>query len=230
VEQEQKPFVLGITGRKRHGKDTAARTVAEVCRGRGRQVAVLAFGRALKTLVVSGLGLPGHYVGDDEELKNSEDPVRLAPLSNLIIRLDQYLKSYGLPELTDREVLAIMLKTFAPMKEVYRFLLQYVGTDVIRQRDPDHWVKRLEEEARGLLDQGYSIIVSDVRFPNEADLVRRLGGQILKVVRPGSQDDDPHPSEVLVDEIETDFTIETDDVDELKARARQLAEEVLCGS
>lgn len=53
-----------------------------------------------------------------------------------------------------------------------RTLLQYVGTDVIRSRDPTFWVKIICELAK-VLDKDYDyIIVPDCRFPDEIDIPR----------------------------------------------------------
>lgn len=38
-------------------------------------------------------------------------------------------------------------------------------------------------------------IVSDVRFPNEAEAIRQRGGIVLRLTRPGHQSEDPHRSE-----------------------------------
>ena len=65
-----------------------------------------------------------------------------------------------------------------------RQILQWWG-DYRRAQDPDYFVKltqtRLEELSLDRLD----LVLTDVRFPNEAALVRQLGGQLWQIRRPG---------------------------------------------
>lgn len=85
-----------------------------------------------------------------------------------------------------------------------RELLQFLGTDLLRNRfDKEIFVKNMkyriqdviEEVARRTLLNKVTnepnnkdhrvIVVTDVRFDNEAQLIRSLGGRIIRVERPG---------------------------------------------
>jgi hypothetical protein len=56
------------------------------------------------------------------------------------------------------------------------------------------------------------IVVSDVRFENEADKVRQLGGQIWRIFRPGFDNQgDEHESESGIDAIEYDLALHNDE-------------------
>ena len=62
-----------------------------------------------------------------------------------------------------------------------RWLLQFVGTEVFRdQVDGDYWIK---EWLRVYYQTPGDIVVPDVRFPNEAACLKRMGGEIWRVVR-----------------------------------------------
>lgn len=78
-------------------------------------------------------------------------------------------------------------------------LLQLVGTDVFRTSDPDVWVRVLIDTMR---EQEPDVaVITDMRFPNEADAVVDLGGYTMKVERLGFivTDRDPnHPSETAL--------------------------------
>lgn len=63
-----------------------------------------------------------------------------------------------------------------PTQPRMRALLQWWGTEYRRGADPDYWVKRLLSDVRML--NGTSFAISDVRFPNEADAIRSLGGEV----------------------------------------------------
>src|SRR5690606_25312219 len=68
---------------------------------------------------------------------------------------------------------------------------------------------------------GYGVVVPDVRYPNEVDAIRRAGGTVIQVVRPGRPDDgDRHASETALDGIVFAATIINDaDLDTLKQHA-----------
>lgn len=60
----------------------------------------------------------------------------------------------------------------------YRTLLQTLGTEWGRNLDPDFWLKVLNTK---LSNQKGDITVSDVRFDNEAELIREKGGVIIHI-------------------------------------------------
>ena len=57
--------------------------------------------------------------------------------------------------------------------------------DAARARDPDCWVKALAEKFKTIHDAGRSVVLSDVRYPNEYEWVKRNGGVLARVWRPG---------------------------------------------
>jgi len=63
-----------------------------------------------------------------------------------------------------------------------RYLLQYMGTEVMRNNlHPDIWVLSLE---RKIIECGPGdYVVPDVRFPNEIRMIKRNGGKIWHVQR-----------------------------------------------
>ena len=65
-------------------------------------------------------------------------------------------------------------------KELYRpFLVEYGRT--MRKLDPDHWVRRLFRE----MDKDSSYVITDVRYENEVAFVRKEGGLVIEIIRPG---------------------------------------------
>lgn len=65
-----------------------------------------------------------------------------------------------------------------------RQILQWWG-DYRRAQMPDYFVRRAEHEINMRWHLGEDTVLSDVRFPNEAALVRQLGGQLWQIRRPG---------------------------------------------
>jgi len=61
-----------------------------------------------------------------------------------------------------------------------RRLLQLIGTDVGRSYNPNIWVDMWKSKVRILLSTETSILVDDVRFQNEVDAIRELGGVVFR--------------------------------------------------
>lgn len=81
-------------------------------------------------------------------------------------------------------------KQMSPFGMTYRELLQRVGTEGMRNNvDSDVWVRALFAEFKPCsevitsYDRASKWIISDVRFPNEADAIKERGGYMIKVVR-----------------------------------------------
>ncbi len=76
-----------------------------------------------------------------------------------------------------------------PYNRLERALLQWYGTDYRRAQDEDYWVKdglrRVNDTADNLRYVGdILIVITDVRFANEAVAIRDAGGLCLEVKAP----------------------------------------------
>jgi len=62
-----------------------------------------------------------------------------------------------------------------------RWILQYWGTDVLRKNfHDDIWIASLENK---LLTMKQDAVISDVRFPNEIKMIKRLRGKVFRIKR-----------------------------------------------
>lgn len=69
-----------------------------------------------------------------------------------------------------------MGKDFTP-----RFALQFFGTNLLRnQLHQNIWVDCLEKK---ILESDKNIVITDVRFPNEIDMIKSIGGEVWRVER-----------------------------------------------
>lgn len=85
-----------------------------------------------------------------------------------------------------------------------RGLLQRFGTEVGREMFGENfWV----DLAMSQIPDGSKIVVSDVRFPNEADAIKKLGGKVLRVERDGVEAVNAHISETALDGYDFDVRI-----------------------
>jgi hypothetical protein len=112
-----------------------------------------------------------------------------------------------------------------------RDILQRVGTECLRRgyRD-DVWVKALERRVKSFVSQGVSIVVTDVRFPNEANAVKQWGGTLVRVDRKTAPTigGASHASEVsLANYTGWDGVLKNDGtLEELRDKVRQLVARV----
>lgn len=172
-------MILGLTGRKRSGKSTLARLLVE--RHGFRE---LSFAARLKKMAVD-VNPMVHYLDtfvpsdiDRELLANGVTPGPVYLLDALRVLGEERAKD--------------------ELPEVRRFY-QRLGTEGVRGNlGEDTWVNLAEREIRAA---GYArrLVFPDVRFDNEANLIRWFGGTVVEVQRPAAIPDtvDNHRSEQL---------------------------------
>lgn len=79
-------------------------------------------------------------------------------------------------EIPDRYWSSKLGKTVTP-----RWVLQYIGTDVMRNHFSDNiWILSLEKT---LSSSDTDVVITDVRFPNEIEMIKNLGGKLVWVRR-----------------------------------------------
>lgn len=113
-----------------------------------------------------------------------------------------------------------------------RKLLQWLGTEWGRSIDPDLWVKLWKSNVEFIMNS-YShisiIVADDVRFDNEAETVRSLGGVVVEIVsdlglsRTTDSNLSGHPSEHGVSSSLVDVRIENNgSLEEFKEKILKL--------
>ncbi|QNN99185.1 deoxynucleoside monophosphate kinase [Streptomyces phage Faust] len=91
--------------------------------------------------------------------------------------------------------------------ESVREQLQYIGTDVVRRiLGPDTWANA----TFSAMDDTKNYVITDVRFPNEADGIRQRRGRVYRIVREGIGPANDHFSERALDHYEYDGFIHND--------------------
>lgn len=163
-------MIIGITGKKFHGKDTVAKHLIRILFD--RQPEVLSFASPIKDIVSDMYSIPRMYMDMVE------------------------LKELPIERLGGKSI---------------RQLLQEYGTDVARRDNPNIWVNKMEEK----LDKCSYAIITDCRFDNEAEMIKRRGGFIIHVdasIRVGGNDS--HSSEKGVSGNLIDFTLDNNGTEE----------------
>ncbi len=88
-----------------------------------------------------------------------------------------------------------------------RELLQKIGTDALRDNlHQDVWVNALMVDYNPTLNW----VITDTRFPNEAEAIKKAGGIIIRIERPGVKPVNPHPSETSLENWKFDHVINND--------------------
>lgn len=92
-----------------------------------------------------------------------------------------------------------------------RRLLQCYG-EGIRHLDPDVWIRPV---LTAISVNDGPVVITDVRYRNEALRILGLGGALVRVVRPGQDDGDRHASETEMDCYAIDQVINDGSVEQL---------------
>jgi hypothetical protein len=99
-----------------------------------------------------------------------------------------------------------------------------IGCNRIDLEDREFKEKELGEEWDGLTTDS-NWIITDVRFPNEAQAIKDRGGIIIRIERPGGESHcgGAHASETALDDYDFDIVINNDGtIDELIDKVKQL--------
>jgi hypothetical protein len=141
------------------------------------------------------------------------DPLIPSEDGGPVRRLSQFCQAHSWSEVKD-------------YAEVRR-LMQIMGTEVGRNLfDPDLWVKLAKRKLESTLSVG-DVVVTDIRFPNEARLIRGYGGVLVRLERPGFGPVNEHVSDRASERWAYDRRLDNDgEIASLHAKLRQLVTEL----
>lgn len=202
-------MIIGLSGYAKSGKDTVAEIITLAQPDKWQ---IKKFSGKLKTIASILLGQPEHLF-EDQDFKSS-------------MLGEEWWKNYG---------------DFYHQTTVRDFL-QLLGTDAIRNGlHSNAWVNALmadykETETNERLSQFIlkvtppsNWIVTDCRFPNEAEAIKDRGGIIIRIDRPGVEPVNAHPSETALDNWDFDYKIaNVSDLASLKQTVEVLLNRIQC--
>ena len=105
-----------------------------------------------------------------------------------------------------------------------RDVMQFVGTECFRKTFGEKynhignkiWIMVMKKNIDKLLASGVrKIIISDLRFQNEEQFIRKLGGIVIRVNRNIPYDHDDHISENMIDKLRVDHIVQNDNIHQL---------------
>lgn len=189
--------IIGLSGYARSGKDEAAKVLVEEY-GFTR----IAFADKLRDFL--------YALNPVVRVEPVIDPRYLDPVGYEISRVKNVIDQYG----WDGYKETIYVDEIRP-------LLQRLGTEAGRGvLGPNIWI----DSALNNLDPEGKYVVTDCRFPNEAEAIRHRHGQIFRVNRAGVGPANDHPSEISLDTWSFDAVITNNgSLEEYREKVREIA-------
>lgn len=178
-------MIIGLSGYARSGKDEAAKGLERIGFHR------VAFADKLREFLYKlNPILPSVSFGQGS--------------SNKTYRVQEFIDKYGWDGYKDPDPYE------KHISQEIRQLLQRLGTECGRETISDTiWIDAaLGSHGSGLYSD--NIVVTDVRFPNEAQAIKERGGQVIRIERPGVGPANDHPSETALDYWQFDRVIVND--------------------
>lgn len=216
--------IVGLTGKKGAGKDTIA---ALLCKFFG--FTRLAFADALYQEVATTFDVTVDFLGnrDTKEtplpqlaLKNCTDAqfveVGLDLATSLLSHVPEQYHAMAAPYADEDGVFFLHklpsdIARHIPLSP--RVVMQLWGTEYRRVLFADSYWRDKVKTAIVAGGPNGKFVVTDVRFPDEADLLKSMGGIIARVLRPALQKSkqalttEQHPSEIAMDGYEVARTV-----------------------
>jgi len=179
-------MIIGISGYSGSGKDLVGTIIQEISLNKWH---IKKWAGKLKTIASILTGIPVENFEDQEFKKTLLGPewgtVKDIPLN-------------GVPVFADMQFNSLM---------TVRDFLQKLGTEAIRDSLHENtWVNATMVDYTAESNW----IITDTRFPNEAEAIKKAGGIVVRINRPGVQPINPHPSETSLDDWSFDAVINND--------------------
>lgn len=186
--------LIGVVGRKRNGKDTIADYLISK-----HNFQKYSFADPLKRGCMAMFGFTEDQVFG--ELKDEIDPLWGCKPRDVLQVMGTELCQYHIQEYIPA------FKNIGRLIWVKRFEQWY--------KDKANCINQINElnissHPDKLVPATLNVVLSDVRFIHEAETIKKLGGEVWKVVRPGMDVGDLHASEKELDEIQFTHLIEND--------------------
>ena len=165
--------IIGLTGPAGSGKDTVADLLVTHA-----GFYKMAFADTLKAEVSEAFGVEPLYLTHRDTKEHPMSCLALAKCADqaFVDRMDGHHQFYGNP----------LLHAAARSP---REIMQWWGTDYRRKLKSDYWLSKASSHLHSLLANGITsrVVITDLRFDNEADMVKSYGGIIWQVSRPGCE-------------------------------------------
>lgn len=193
------PLIVGLHGYQRSGKDTAAAGLTD------RGFLRVSFAEPLREAIYNLNPRVVAYTADNE--------LSIAPSQ----RYQKIIDTYGYEAAKDHPIWGAEVRN----------LLQRFGTECARETFWDSfWIDLADRTIRE--SNAGAVVITDVRFENEAQYVRDMGGVLVNVTRPGCGPLGNHTSERP---IVCDVAVNNDStIDDLHRRVNRAISDAVSGT
>ncbi len=204
--------LIGLTGFAQSGKDAAASFLVE--RGWKR----LAFADKVRE---AALAIDPWVWVSVNELSDNDNHTLCMKMVGL---RDEFIEEDGSFVRLSWIVNLIGWDAAKKLSDVRQYL-QRIGTEAGRDiHGPECWTDIIEYQLWNCAER--NVVITDVRFQEEVDLVGYYGGQIIRITKPGVGPVNNHKSDAAIDEIEHDMLLVNDGtLEDLRAKILWLADE-----
>jgi hypothetical protein len=186
-------MIIGFAGKAASGKTTAARFLRDQL---GDRVEILPMARMLREEVAAFI----RAVGAEDRVPlvygDQADKVR-------VFTIDSSAAKAHCPDWDDFVALNRDIQPDAGATAVtVRRILQWWGTEYRRAQNPDYWTQAWENKLQDFDLERTHILVDDVRFRNELDVIKKNDGLFVKIERAGFDGANDHSSENSLDDFD----------------------------
>ena len=167
----QHPIIIGLTGPAGSGKDTVADLLVTHA-----GFHKMAFADALRAEVCDAFNIHPVQLAWRETKEHPMSCLALAKCADQVF-IDSIVEMHWATH--------TLIDPNAPRSP--RQIMQWWGTDYRRKQQPEYWISQAAKRLHGLLQSHHTqrIVITDLRFDNEADMITRHGGTIWQITRPG---------------------------------------------
>ena len=217
-------MILGISGKKRSGKDTVGKIIQDLTNIKlennkdplevqtyyyKNTFQIKKFADKLKDIVCLLINCTREQL-EDEVFKNTELGeewntwrIKNKSLNTTIVECVIKKECLSIYENIDKRFNEIV----NDVKLTPRLLLQKIGTDLFRNQLLNNiWVNSLfskyipDIDSKATYLEYPNWIITDVRFPNEAEKIKEKGGVLIRIESPRCNYNDNHSSEIALDD------------------------------
>jgi hypothetical protein len=106
------------------------------------------------------------------------------PLKEMALTVDPYIPTgYGVTVRLSRLIADVGWEYAKDSYPEVRRILQYTG-QTVREYDDEFWLTAMRRKLNNAEAWNLPVVVSDVRYPNEAGMLRSRGFRLVRIVRP----------------------------------------------
>ncbi|WP_321365469.1 hypothetical protein [uncultured Desulfuromusa sp.] len=183
-------MIIGFAGKAASGKTTAARYLTEL----QDNIVILPMAVVLRQEVENFI----RQVGAEDQVPlvygDQDDKVRVFYIDEK--KAHQLCPAWDAFVCLNQDIQDRLGQTAVTVRRI----LQWWGTEFRRAQDPDYWTKAWEKKLQGYDLKNTHILVDDVRFVNELEIIEKQGGVFIKIERPGFNGANNHSSENSLDD------------------------------